>query len=261
MTDATLHNPQLDGAPFLLEAGPTGVLLVHGFTATPVEVRRLADRLHAAGFTVAGPLMAGHGTRPEDLNETRWQDWVWSVEQVYHELATRCERVIIGGESTGALVALYLASKDPDITAVLCYAPAIKLQASRADLFRLYLAAPFIAAVPKESLDVDTRWQGYPVNPLKGAVQLLAFEKEVEARLPRIEQPVLVVQGRQDTTIAPESRDIILGAVASEIKEFHMMEHSTHVVLLDDELDAVTDLTLAFIERALQAGSASRPRP
>ena len=62
MTESNLHNPQLDGDPFWFEGGPIGVLLVHGFTATPVEVRRLADRLNAQGYTVAGPLMAGHGT-------------------------------------------------------------------------------------------------------------------------------------------------------------------------------------------------------
>ncbi len=253
MNDPILKNPQLDGSPFLLEGGDIGILLVHGFTATPVEVRQLAERLHAAGYTVAGPLMAGHATTPDDLNATTWQDWVWSVEQTYHELATLCRKVIVGGESTGALVALYLASRDPEISAVLCYAPAMKLQMSRADLVRLYLAAPFMFATPKPGIDDDgdETWQGYRVNPLKGIQQLIAFEKAVEERLPRVAQPVLIMQGGRDETIAPESGELIAAGVTSAEIETHLLPESPHVMLLGEDFDEITQKTLAFLGRVL----------
>ena len=227
------------------------VLLTHGLTATPTEVRLLASKLHAAGYTVAGPLLAGHAATPEALNQTSWEDWVWAVEQVYHELATICDHVFVGGESTGAVIALYLASKFPDITGVLAYSPAIKLAIPPADMLKLYLLAPFVESLPKASLDQDSRWQGYPVNPLKAVVELVELGSVVTDRLPLIEQPVLVVQGGLDTTIHPDSGKIILAGVRSQISELVWMEHSSHVVLLDDELDAVTSLTLTFMDQAL----------
>ncbi|MCK5922826.1 MAG: hypothetical protein KAG66_17925, partial [Methylococcales bacterium] len=61
-------NEHLDGRPFLWKSGRVGILLVHGWTATPVEIRLLAENLYAAGYSVAGPTMAGHGTTPQDLN-------------------------------------------------------------------------------------------------------------------------------------------------------------------------------------------------
>lgn len=248
-----LHNPHLAGEPFLWEGSETAVLLSHGLTATPAEVRLLAENLHAAGYTVAAPLLAGHGTTPADLNHTTWQDWVWSVEQVYHELATRCEHVFVGGESTGAVIALYLASRYPDMSGILNYAPAVKLAFQSPDMLKLKLSAPFLASIPKEGLDHSDLWQGYRVNPLKAVLELVKFGEIVTELLPTIQQPVFVVQGGLDTTIHPDSGKIIIAGVASEIKELHWMEHSSHVLLLDNELDAITDLTLKFMNHVQQS--------
>ncbi|RYG65174.1 esterase, partial [bacterium] len=52
-----------------------GVVLVHGFTGTPYEVRYLGDRLVEAGYTVRGLRLPGHGTSIADLDRTRWEDW------------------------------------------------------------------------------------------------------------------------------------------------------------------------------------------
>jgi carboxylesterase len=106
--NSALHNAHLEGGPFFWEAGPVGALLCHGVTATTAEVRPLARRLHEAGYTVAGPLLPGHGTRPEDLNRVSWQDWVGAAEEVYQKLSARCQRIFLGGESMGAVTAARL---------------------------------------------------------------------------------------------------------------------------------------------------------
>jgi carboxylesterase len=249
MAGQTLVNSHLEGGPFFWEAGPVGVFLSHGLTATCAEVRPLAKRLHAAGFTVAGALLPGHGTLPQDLNHVRWQDWVQTGEETYQQLKARCQSVFVGGESMGGVLALYLASQHPEAAGVMAFTPAIKLNLSALDTLRLRILAPFVPWVPKGSLDGSALWQGYPVNPLKGAVQLLNFGQEVKKRLPQIHQPVLVMQGRLDTTVHPTVGQIILGGVSSPAKELHWMEKSSHVVIIDQELDEVTRITLEFLNR------------
>ncbi len=251
MSHSELVNAHLKGDSFYWEGGLIGVLLLHGLTATVAEVRPLAQLLHAQGYTVAGPLLPGHGTQPEDLNKVSWRDWVETAEASYHHLATVCDHVFIGGESTGAVIALYVATKYPEIAGVLAYAPAIKLAISTADLLRLYAAAPFLESIPKEDADGHPLWQGYRVNPLWGVVELVRLGGEVRARLAHIEQPLLVVQGRNDTTIAPESGEIILEGIRSTLQEQHWMEESGHVVILDDEREAIATLTIQFIERVI----------
>jgi carboxylesterase len=252
MDGYVLYNPQLEGGEFFLEAGPVGVFLSHGYTATSAEVRLFARRLHEKGFSVGGPLLAGHGTRPEDLNRVKWQDWVDSGEKVYEQFKSRCEHVFVVGESMGALVALVLASKHPEVSGVLLYAPAIELIMSSADKVKLYLGANFMPFVMRESLDASDKWQGYhPELPTKGIVQLLRFQEATKKILPKVKQPIIVFQGRKDTTVAAQVGDIILRGVSSTVKEHHWMENSSHPILIDDELDAVTDLSLQFIEKAL----------
>jgi carboxylesterase len=249
MPDLSLVNPHLVGDPFFWQAGPVGVFLSHGLTATPAEVRLLAQRLHAKGYTVAGPLLPGHGTHPGDLNRVTWQDWVASGEDYYRQLTACCHKVFLGGESMGGVLALYLASQHPEAAGVLAYAPAIKLNLSAFELRLLPILAKFVPYQRKSSIDACDNWQGYPVNPLKGALQLIRFESEVLKRLPQVKQPLLVIQGRLDTTVHPTVGQIILSRVSSPVKEHHWMENSTHVVCVDQELDEVARITLDFINK------------
>jgi carboxylesterase len=246
-----LRNPQLEGSSFYWKAGPTGVLLCHGFTATTAEVRLLGQVLFAQGYTVAPPLLPGHGTTPQDCNRYSWQDWYASVEQTYQQLASHCQRVMIGGESTGALIILYLASQHPEISGILCYAPALRLMLGPVTNLLLAFLAPFVPSVPKPPSTDDNPWQGYGVQPLKGAVQLLRLQKIILPLLPQIHQPILIIQGRLDPTVHPQSPQIIYDQVSSPIKELHWLEHSTHCVILDKERDLAASLTLDFLQRVL----------
>jgi len=249
--ESVLRNPHLDGSSFFWEAGTTGVLLVHGFTATTTEVRLLAGCLHGHGYTVAGPLLPGHGTTPQDCNRHTWRDWYAAVEQAYQQLATHCMRVVVGGESTGALLALQLAYRHPEVSAILCYAPALRLKLGKIRVFLLTLCAPFLPSIPKPPAKDDSLWQGYGVYPLKGAYHLKLLQKAIYSRLPEIHQPVLIVQGRLDPTVHPRSPEIIYERASSTVKELHWLERSTHCVILDKEHELAEELSLDFLRRML----------
>jgi carboxylesterase len=244
-----IHNPHFDGRPFFRPAGRVGVLLMHGYTATPWEVRPLADRLHAQGYSVAGPLLAGHGTRAADLNKVRWQDWVASGATMYARLTAVCDHIFVAGQSTGGLVALYLAAQYPAVAGVMGYAPAIRLTLSPLQKIALYLLAPFVSEMARGSLDGADQWQGYPGLPLRGALQLLAFQKAVRRSLPQITQPVLICQGRLDSTVHPSAGELIFQGVRSTVKEYYWLRQTSHAILLDKEIERATAVTLAFLRQ------------
>jgi len=254
-THPLIQNPHLDGDPFYFEGGPIGILLVHGFSATTAEMRPLGEFLHSKGYTVSAPLLPGHNTYPEDINNYRWQDWVSEVEDAYQELARRCEKVFIGGESTGGLLALYLAGHHPEIAGVLTYAPALKLVLRGLDVLMLYLAAPFIPYRKVENVedieDDGLAWRGYMVRPLKGVIQLFRLQKKTTLLLPAIRRPTLIIQGSLDTTVASDVPQFIYDNISSILKEIHWMKESTHCVALDKELAQVQEITLNFIQKAL----------
>jgi carboxylesterase len=244
-----MKNAHLEGGPFLWEAGPTGILLVHGYTATTAEVRPLAQALYARGYTVSGPVLPGHNSNPVDINKYSWRDWVAVVEEAYQVLFSRCDQVFLGGESTGGLLAMYLAPHHPDISGLLTYAPALKLRVNPFDQLKLRLAAPFIPYLPKTGEDDDLPWKGYTVNPLKGVIQLLKLQKQVLLKLDQIRRPILIVQGKLDTTVDPNVPQTIYNGVSSNFKEIYWMEKSSHCVIIDCEFDQVVAITQQFISK------------
>lgn len=255
MPEPVLRNPHLEGDPFFWEGGPDGVLLIHGFTATTAEVQPLARYLYGQGYTVAGPLLPGHKTRPADINRYGWRDWVQTAEMGYREIAARCRRVVIGGESTGGLLALHLAQQHPETAAILTYAPALRLTMRARDVAQLYLLSPFLESVPKRPgppTAADELWQGYPVNPLKGVISLLRLQRQVRPHLATITQPILIVQGRLDGTVHSDVPQTIYDGVRSTVKELHWMDHSSHCVVLDQERETIFKLTAEFLTRVLK---------
>src|SRR5665647_432959 len=76
-----------------------GVILIHGWSSTAYEVRRLGEFLNEKGYTVCGPMLRGHGTRPEDLENVKWQDWVGDLSQEFDKLQKECEKVYVIGTS------------------------------------------------------------------------------------------------------------------------------------------------------------------
>ena len=249
-----LRNPHLDGDSFLWEGGPVGVLLSHGYTATTAEVRPLGRFLHERGYTVSGPLLPGHGTTPQEMNRCRWETWAEAFESAYLDLAARCERVFVGGESMGGLLALYLASQHPEVAGVMAYAAALVVPASFAQTVLLPLLAPLgviLQKGPSAPSAADARWQGYDQNPLRATRQLFALQAATRARLSAIAQPILIVQGRLDTSVDVAAPDVIYRSVRSTEKYVRWFEHSTHCVLLDQEWEDVAALTLRFMEGKL----------
>ncbi|HKZ69469.1 MAG TPA: alpha/beta fold hydrolase [Anaerolineales bacterium] len=242
-------NPHLEGDPFFWPGNSTGILLLHGFSATTAEVRPLAQALHQHGYTVAGPLLPGHKTTLDDMDTCRWQDWVSAAEGAYERLQTKCERVFLGGESMGGILSLLLANRHPEAAGILAYAPVIRLPLARTLIIRL--TSPFVRhyTPPRRPLTiVDDRWQGYAARPARALRQLFALMAEVDRRLPAVTQPILIAQGQLDRTVDVRGAQRLYERIGSRVKELHWLACSTHCVILDEELPQVVTLTLNFIK-------------
>ena len=79
----------------------TAVLLFHGLTGTPLEMRALGQELAQDGYTVHIPLLPGRGTRPQDMDDLCWEDWMDAALRAYDTLAREHSAVVVGGLSAG----------------------------------------------------------------------------------------------------------------------------------------------------------------
>ena len=95
------------GTFFLHGSRDAGVLLVHGYTGAPAEMRMLGNFLQAkGGYTVLGVCLAGHCTTVEALEQTTWPDWYEAVEDGVKALHSHCRHIYIAGQSMGGLLAI-----------------------------------------------------------------------------------------------------------------------------------------------------------
>jgi len=93
-----------------------GVLLLHSFGSTNLKFKEFEEHLQEQGFKTTVPLLPGHGTYPEDLENYTFEDWVQAGEKALSDL--NCQGNFIIGEITGAPIALILASLHPELIGI-----------------------------------------------------------------------------------------------------------------------------------------------
>lgn len=235
--------------PFLLTGGPHGVLLVHGFTGTPSEMRLLGEHLHTQGFTVLAIRLPGHGTDPHDMESTHWRHWYGGAVDGFHLLRGMCETVQVVGLSMGGLLSLKLASEYP-VDSVVALSTPVFLANRRIKWLPLYRL--FYRYVPKKIRDYDIDPQyfvGYDTTPLSCLSSLLELIQIVSRDAASITCPVLLVQSRREHTVRPESATYLLERIGSLQKELFWLEKSGHVVTIDVERELVFRQVAAFVTR------------
>lgn len=245
MVSSYLAHAELGFDSFLLPGGEVGIVLLHGFTASPVEVRQLADFLNAQGYTVSGPLLPGHGTHPDDLNKAKFEDWVRVSEAAVEALKARCKFVFVGGESMGGLVAMRVAQLHPELAGVLLYSPGLKAF----NIWAAPIAKHFIKYLNKSGAGNGFIWSGYNVYPLAGADQMRKLQKVVAKELDKIAQPVLLMMTKADTMVPQTVTEIIRKSVSSSIVDVNTFESSDHCILLDKDNQKAFEMTQAFIRK------------
>jgi carboxylesterase len=242
--DKYMINPHLEGDDFFWKGNPTGILLIHGFTATTTEVRLIGEKLRDDRFTVAAPLLPGHGTHPDDLNRASWQMWLGKVKEFYENLARECEQVFVLGHSMGGLLALELGAQHPEIKGLLLSAPAIEVKG----VWLSHILKPFKDYWEKSNNGRNLPWKGYNVYPIKAISELHKLQHDVKKQLSKINQPTLIFSAEFDTHSPPETMAIIFNNIRSNHKCHIHLENSPHTILLANEVDLAYEYILKFIK-------------
>ncbi|MEV7369358.1 alpha/beta fold hydrolase [Streptomyces sp. NPDC090301] len=244
--------PVLPGAePYRHEGGEVGVLLCHGFTGSPQSLRPWAEYLAARGLTVSLPLLPGHGTRWQDMQLTTWHDWYAEVDRALSELLQRCATVFVFGLSMGGALTLRLAARHGDaVKGIVLVNPGNKVHGLAA--YALPVARHLVPSTRGIASDIAKEGVteiGYDRVPLHAAHSLRRFFQTVDAELPQVTQPVVLLHSPQDHVVPPVDSARILSRISStDVKEI-LLEQSYHVATLDHDAERIFDESLAFVER------------
>lgn len=263
-----LQTQSEDPEPFLFRPEAprrTGVLLVHGFLASPAETRAFGEALARAGHVVLGVRLKGHGTSPWDLRARTWHEWFASVRRGYHVLAPLVEQVALVGFSTGGSLCLQLAAEQPPGLAGLAALSTPMRFRNRNMVF-----VPFVHRTnrivgvvreqgvlafrpnPSENPHVN-----YVHMPIRALFELGRLVDSLKKRLREVRCPALVMQGDADPIVDPGSGLALYKALGSTDKRLVMVPSTRHGILYRDTGGTWKEIG-AFLDR-LEAAEATAP--
>jgi carboxylesterase len=238
--------------PFFFPGGPVGVLLVHGFTGSPKELRWLGEQLANQGYSVLGIRLFAHATDPNDIRRAIWADWLNSVEDGYHLLKDSTNNIVVAGLSMGGILTLLFAARHPLSGLIAMSVPYEMPPDPR--LPYLKILWPLISSVPKDEPDwrdpsLEEDHIHYPQYSTKAIMQLLDLMAEMRTALPQVTAPTLLINSSGDATVPPTHMDQIYQRLGSSDKSRLLVENSGHVITRDLEKSRVAEAAIHFIER------------
>jgi len=238
-----------------------GCVLVHGFTATPEEVRPLGDGLAARGFPCRAVRLPGHGTSIDDLARVGRAEWIATVERAVDVQASESGRVALAGVSLGALLAAEIAATHrAQVDALVLCAIPLAFADRRVPTLRWLAWLPGVrqryAVLPKRTggrdiLDPEARARShaYETMPLPALLELFRLRAVVRRHLHRITQPTLAMHGRHDHTAPVGNLELLRRRLRTPWLETQVFESSAHIITEDQERDAVAARAADFVGR------------
>jgi carboxylesterase len=228
------------------------VLLLHGLTGTPVDMHHMKDALVADGYTVSAPLLPGRGTRPSDMFDLCWEDWMSSALSAYDELARDHEEVVVGGLSAGATMTLDIALRRKPSAVVLC-ATALGMSNPIAYL------APYVWRVIKQVpspasdlVDLNAGAECYDPAPVRAVAELLHGIGLVRRRLGEIRCPALVAHAVYDGLVPVRYAHELAGRLGGPVTTL-FLEGTGHAITVDARRQDVANASVAFLRNAIAA--------
>lgn len=215
----------------------TGVLLIHGFAGSRVEVKSLYDRLAENDIYTRMVLVKGHEGTPKDLARTTYKDWIGSAREEYADMVGKCEKVIIAGFSAGGLIAVNLYREHRCHKLITINTPVYYwnipqvFKNIRSD-FKKNLPMYFKVCTDKRPASL--------INFLKILYKTRPYFKEIEC-------DILIIQARDDDTSNYRSGEYIYKQVRGKKKLF-TPPCGGHCILTGEYKETVLSEVLKFIK-------------
>ncbi len=254
------------------------VILVHGLTGTPNEMRHLAFTLNRQGYSVICPRLANHGQPLRILKRTTWEEFYESLRVVFLKALETGDRVYVAGLSMSALFVLLLAEEFGEkLSGGVCLAPTLFFDGWNVPWYNRLL--PLAAYTPFEysiyfkedppygiknermramvhryfskakigDIDGISKF-GYAFFPIALFRQLHLLAKRIIPMLDRVTTPMLLIHPEEDDTASVRNSELIFQGISSPVKKLVVLKDSYHVITADQQRETVAQETLEFLK-------------
>ena len=223
------------------------VILVHGFGASATETRPLGEFLYSEGYDVKGILLKGHGTKPDDMDNVTWEEWIGNIQDAYDEYASKYTNIFVGGISMGGALALY-SSTQIKFKAIFTINAFYHL--SKTLSFATWFLSLFGARRQRNKARikwyVENNLFSYSEDSTPAARQLYKMLKALHRKVDEIKVPVLIIQSKEDMTAKPEGAKELYEDLKTK-KELFFVQKGDHILTVDTHKQEAFDKILSFL--------------
>ena len=219
-----------------------GVYIIHGFSSTTYEVKKIAEHMAAKGFQVRADNLPGHGTTLSDCNITKYTEWLSFVEQGVAEMYSSCDKVIVIGVSMGGVLSLHLGTIFP-LDGIISASAVFKFKNEFNVRVINRLFHRFKKIVPKKSTfnpdQVKSKniiFYGYNQYPLSALNEMRKLLDTIKPNICKIKSPLLLIHSKVDQTAPIENFYIIQNLLKTKHLETMILNETGHNVF-DTELN------------------------
>ncbi|MGT2477023.1 alpha/beta hydrolase [Paraburkholderia terrae] len=246
------------------------VLMLHGLSSSPLELRYLARFLNDEGFTTCVPVLNGYTAGSK---EQAMEHWLEAAIREYDALAARYERVSICGLSIGAALSLSLVHRRPQAQAVALLSLTLAYDGWAIPWYRFLLnwayysplrsryryreSAPYglrndalRAKIARAMERDDFSEVGPSTISLPALHEASRLAASVRSQVRAIRNDCLIIHAIDDETSSPRNPRFVASSIGSTFLRTIWLDDSYHMITSDNEREIVARETALFLRES-----------
>lgn len=248
------------------------VLLFHGLTGSPFELKKYGQFLYNNGYDVYAECLPGHGEKWEEIYTVKYQDWLDFAYSKFSELKSEYENVFVSGLCLGAVLALAVGIKyKEEVSGIISLSTTLFLDGWRLPWYKCFMPIALSTILkfyynypecePHGIKNIKTRNAvkkllekgdvGMNDFPMTGFKELLSLSAYVRRNLNKVISPILIIHSKEDDLTSTKSAETVNKRISSSDKEYIILYDSYHMVLYDNEKEFVFNKSLNFMDAHL----------
>lgn len=251
---------------YIKEVNNRAVLLFHGLTGHPYEMKFFGKALSKEGFDIYCPVLPGHCCGINKVKEYLWTDWADFALTQFDKLKRRYDEIYVSGLCLGAVLACLVAEERKNVAGICGLSTTLFLDGWEMPWYKFLIPFGLITVMRFFYVFPEARSYGIKNekishrisntakdnSSLLNCVPMVCFEelfkiaKYTMDNAENIKAPILLFHSEEDNLTSIKSSDFMYKNVSSEIKKYIRLKNCYHVITLDNEKEYVAQKTIEF---------------
>ncbi len=242
---------------------PICILIFHGLSGTPFEMKHLAESFSKRGYDVFVPIIPYHGMSFDHLLQLNdpTELYEWGKELIFQK-KQEYDKLIVLGFSLGAGMTFVAETSNPTADAYIGISTG-GIFSWMLRLFSFVYRFIKIKSIPfslpsnydKSLVDNDyLEWKMENMNrmPMSVLVHAVRQSKHLKKVVKKLVTPVLIINGVNDLTTSKKATTYVVKNASSKIRKGFLVKDGGHLLLNTGFFEIIFEEIITFIHQILE---------